>query len=97
MAGGGRISLRRAGDDAVVTITDDGPGIPADLLGQVFEPFFRADPARRKTIPGAGLGLAIAREIVTRFGGRISIRNRDPQGLTQEIRLAVVNDGPPSP
>jgi signal transduction histidine kinase len=87
--GGARISLTRDGSEAVVTIIDDGPGIPSDLLGQVFEPFFRADPARRKTIPGAGLGLAIAREIVTRFGGTISIRNRDPQGLVQEIRLAI--------
>jgi signal transduction histidine kinase len=87
--GGARITLRRDGDDAVVTIIDDGDGIPPDLLGQVFEPFFRADPARRKTIPGAGLGLAIAREIVTRFGGTISISNRDSKGLLQQIRLAA--------
>lgn len=87
--GGARITLRRDGVDAVVTIIDDGEGIPPALLGQVFEPFFRADPARRKTIPGAGLGLAIAREIVTRFGGRISISNRESKGLLQQIRLTA--------
>lgn len=87
--GGATLSLSRQDGEAVVTITDHGPGIPEDLLGQVFEPFFRVDPARRKTVPGAGLGLAIAREIVERFGGRICIENLRPSGLQQKVRLQV--------
>ncbi|MDX8469612.1 hypothetical protein RFM26_28345 [Mesorhizobium sp. VK23B] len=46
------------------------PSIPPDLLNKAFEPFFRVDPARTQFIPGAGLGLAIAKEIVERFGGQ---------------------------
>jgi signal transduction histidine kinase len=76
--------------DAVptVVIADQGPGIPQDLLEQVFEPFFRVDPGRRQQVPGAGLGLAIAREIVVRSGGDITIRNRDGGGLIQTVMLA---------
>ncbi|AJY46878.1 ATP-binding protein [Martelella endophytica] len=83
--GGATITLDRDGGEAVITIADEGPGIPEDLLGQVFEPFFRVDLARRKTIPGAGLGLAIAREIIERSGGHITIANRKPSGLLQTV------------
>jgi signal transduction histidine kinase len=87
--GGATISLAPGGGEAVLTITDEGPGIPQELIGQAFEPFFRIDPARRKTVPGAGLGLAIAREIVERFGGTIAIANRQPHGLAQTVRLPL--------
>jgi signal transduction histidine kinase len=83
-----RVSVEDAGDStARVMIKDEGPGIPLPLLGQVFEPFFRADPSRRQTIPGAGLGLTIAREIIRRAGGEIKIANRADCGLTQLIEL----------
>ncbi|QDA35943.1 HAMP domain-containing protein (plasmid) [Paracoccus liaowanqingii] len=90
--GGASVNLMQQGRQAVLSIRDDGPGIPEALLGQVFEPFFRADPARRKTIPGAGLGLAIAREIIERFGGRITIANLQPRGLVQHITLECAAD-----
>ena len=61
---------RRGEGAARIVIEDEGPGIPPELLGQVFEPFFRADPARRQDIRGAGLGLTIAREIIQRAGGK---------------------------
>lgn len=86
---GGAISLRRDGDQAVLTIIDDGPGIPDHLMGQVYEPFFRVDAARRKTGPGAGLGLAIAKEIIERFGGTIAIANRKPSGLAQTVTMPL--------
>ena len=63
-----RVEVGAANGAARIVIEDDGPGIPPDLLGQVFEPFFRADPARRQDIRGAGLGLTIAREIIQRAG-----------------------------
>lgn len=85
--GGAEVALLAEAGKAVVRIRDAGPGIPEELLGQVFEPFFRVDPARRKTMPGAGLGLAIAREIIERLGGRIAVRNLTPRGLLQEITL----------
>jgi signal transduction histidine kinase len=70
---------------ALITIDDEGPGIPDHCMSRVFEPFFRADPARRKYAAGAGLGLAIAKEIVERHGGKLTLQNRSPKGLRQEI------------
>jgi signal transduction histidine kinase len=75
-----------------VLIDDEGPGIPPELLGQVFEPFFRVDPGRRQNIPGAGLGLTIAREIVQRAGGDIKISDRESCGLQQVVELAKVEE-----
>jgi signal transduction histidine kinase len=57
------------------------------MIDQVFEPFFRADPARRQDISGAGLGLTIAYEIVQRAGGSIAIANKDGGGLVQIVEL----------
>ena len=78
---------------ARIIITDRGPGIPPELIDQVFEPFFRVDPARRQTVPGAGLGLAIAREIIARTGGGIEIANRPEGGLIQIVTLPVKDAG----
>lgn len=74
---------------ALLRIDDDGPGIPPEQLARAFEPFFRVDPARRRSAPGAGLGLAIAREIVTRAGGEIRLANRPQGGLRQEVTLPL--------
>ncbi|AGT09028.1 ATP-binding protein [Paracoccus aminophilus] len=87
--GGATILLEDAGGAARLVISDAGPGIPEALIEQVFEPFFRVDIARRKTVPGAGLGLAIAKEIIERFGGSIAISNRTPQGLNQIVTLPL--------
>jgi signal transduction histidine kinase len=84
-----RVEVANSGSTARVLIEDDGPGIPPELIGQVFEPFFRADPARRQDIPGAGLGLTIAKEIIQWAGGTITISNRTDGGLKQVVELPV--------
>ncbi len=86
---GARISLSSNGDEAVLIVTDNGPGIPQNLLDRVFEPFFRVDQARRQLVPGAGLGLAISREIIENHGGTITIVNRREGGLLQTVRLPL--------
>ncbi|PTW56549.1 signal transduction histidine kinase [Breoghania corrubedonensis] len=86
---GAFVSLECHGTQAVIRITDSGPGVPEDLIDQIFEPFFRVDIARRKTIPGAGLGMVIAREIIERFGGAIAVANRIPHGLLQTITFPL--------
>jgi signal transduction histidine kinase len=88
--GGASVALEAAKEDALITVLDSGPGIPYDLMGRVFEPFFRVDPARRKEIPGAGLGLSIANEIVMRAGGSLDVRNREDGGLCQTIRIPTM-------
>lgn len=85
--GQAKVSLVAEADEAVLSIVDTGPGIPEHLLGRVFEPFFRVDGARRKLLPGAGLGLAIAREIIENQQGTVSIANRIGGGLQQTVRL----------
>jgi signal transduction histidine kinase len=67
-----QIALQRSGTEVVVTIDDDGPGIPALERSAVFEPFYRIEASRSRETGGAGLGLAIARAIVEAHGGRIS-------------------------
>lgn len=86
---GARVRVDTHGGRCIVVIEDDGPGIPEHAMASVFEPFFRADPARRQHVAGAGLGLAIAKEIIERLGGTLSIENRKPSGLKQTIILAA--------
>ena len=83
--GGAIVSVDGSDEKALVVIEDNGPGIPEKDLSSVFEPFFRVDPARRKHIPGAGLGLAIAKEIIERQGGTLVVENRRPNGLRQML------------
>lgn len=87
--GGATVHLSTAEQMAQVVIEDNGPGIPEDIIGQVFEPFFRANPGRNQTVKGAGLGLAIAREIIERFGGSIEISNRAEGGLRQTVTMRL--------
>jgi protein-histidine pros-kinase len=80
-----RIGLARRGAQVEVTVDDDGPGIPADRLEQVFEPWVRLAGAHERA--GHGLGLAIARDLAERDGGRLSLANRPEGGLRATLRL----------
>ena len=70
---------------AVLTVSDDGPGIPDGEQEAVFERFYRSDPSRSG--PGHGLGLAIARTIVDQHGGRISVEAADGGGATFAVGI----------
>ena len=83
--GGAFVTVGLENSAALITIDDEGPGIPEQSMPRVFEPFFRVDPSRRKSGPGAGLGLAIAKEIVERHGGKLTLQSRSPKGLRQKI------------
>ena len=79
----------------VLTVSDDGPGIGAADADRVFERFYRADPARRGTAGGAGLGLSIARWIVELHDGQIHADPHRPTGCTMVVRLPATNGGQP--
>ena len=66
------ISAEAQGDNVVVKVRNTGDEIPKEKLANIFDKFFRADPARSSRSGGAGLGLAIAKQIVEQHGGRIS-------------------------
>jgi two-component system sensor histidine kinase CpxA len=83
------------GAQAVVRVTDSGPGVRADALDKLFRPFYRIDDARGRATGGAGLGLAITERAVSLHGGTVRAANRPEGGLIVEIRLplAVVSAG----
>jgi signal transduction histidine kinase len=84
------ISADRDGTYHRVTVTDDGPGIPAEDRERVFKRFTRLDDARARDAGGAGLGLAIVRELVRRHGGEVRLEDARPgPGLRAEVRLPV--------
>jgi two-component system sensor histidine kinase CpxA len=86
-----RIALhaRRTGDQIVITVDDDGPGVPAAALERLGEPFYRPELARTRESGGVGLGLAIVRSGVTACGGEVKFSNRSPRGFRAEISLAA--------
>lgn len=81
-----RVAVTADRADAVITVADDGPGIPPADRERVFERFTRLDDARARDAGGSGLGLAIVRELVRRHGGTISLADAAP-GLLVEVRL----------
>jgi two-component system OmpR family sensor kinase len=77
------------GDDAVISVIDDGPGLaPADAA-RVFERFYRVDASRSRQRGGAGLGLAIVQAIVTAHGGRVTLTTQPGRGATFTVRLPM--------
>jgi signal transduction histidine kinase len=77
----------------LLSIADNGTGIPEEKLTHIFERFYRADAARTKYTEGTGLGLAIARELVEAHGGTISARNVPSGGLVFDIRIPLPPEG----
>jgi two-component system osmolarity sensor histidine kinase EnvZ len=88
---GDRIAIT-ANHDArylIVTVDDDGPGIPADMREEVFKPFVRLDEARNVDEGGTGLGLSISRDIARSHGGDIALLDSPMGGLRAMLRLPV--------
>lgn len=81
------VSAAIEGPEAVVEVSDDGPGVPTDALDRVFEPFFRGPSDG--TPRGTGLGLAVARGLVEAHGGHISVRNRPEGGAVFRFTLPI--------
>jgi PAS domain S-box-containing protein len=78
---------------AVVEIADTGVGVPATEVDHLFVPFFRASTATREAIPGAGLGLSIAKEIIDAHGGRISLETQEGSGTSIRVELPMAVAG----
>jgi signal transduction histidine kinase len=94
---GGRVCLawEMDGADIVVRVSDTGRGIPSDKLEAIFEPFVQVEPLRTRVSGGAGLGLAISRDIARAMGGDIRVKSKLGEGSTFTLRLP--KDGPAAP
>lgn len=92
---GGEVVITAWSGDGVIAIevADDGPGIPADRMKDVIEPFVRLDPSRSKHAGGAGLGLSIVKEIVEAHQGTLELAERQPHGLIARLRFPQRNTG----
>jgi signal transduction histidine kinase len=85
-----RVALHhRPGRDVVLDVTDDGPGVPPADRERIFERFVRLDDARSRDDGGAGLGLAIVRDLVRRHGGRVEVGDAAGGGARFIVTLAV--------
>jgi len=88
--GEARVTMTKRGDAIVVTIDDEGPGIPEDRLEDVFKPFVRLETSRSRETGGTGLGMTVARTIIRAHGGDIILSNREEGGLRMEVTLPTL-------
>ena len=77
-----RVSVTEADERALVTVSDQGSGIPARDLPRIFERFYRVDAARSRRSGGTGLGLAIVKHVVERHGGGVEVESELGAGST---------------
>ncbi len=86
---GGRVTIKAEADEhnSIITVTDTGEGIPEQDLPHIFERFYRADKSRTRHTQGAGLGLAIAKEVAELHGGTLAARNAETGGAMLMMSL----------
>jgi signal transduction histidine kinase len=87
------VGLESSSDEVRVTIVDRGPGIPADMVEQVFRPFFRLDASRSRDSGGSGLGLTVARTVARAHGGDVVFEGPDEGGFRVCVCLPRVRTG----
>lgn len=88
--GSALVSAVRLGDEVAVRVRDRGPGLPAEMLEKVFDPFVRLEASRSRESGGAGLGLTIARKLAEASGATLSLHNAPGGGLEAVVRWAKV-------
>ncbi|WNG56994.1 ATP-binding protein [Archangium gephyra] len=91
-----RIHLTPVDGGYRITVTDSGVGIASSEKESIFEPF-RRSASTRETIPGVGLGLAVARKILAAHGGSMDVESEPGKGSTFSVRLPAGAARPPMP
>src|SRR3546814_573015 len=82
-----QVNYRQEGEDVVVDVVDDGPGMAGEDLPHAFDPFFRAERSRNPSTGGIGLGLAIAYSAARVHGGTIVLQNLEGGGFRARVQL----------
>lgn len=85
-----RVSILKEGQQAVVTVTDNGIGIPQSAIGSVFQKLFRAENAKKMKVAGSGLGLYVVRSLTTQLGGTVSVTSQEGKGATFVVSLPLL-------
>lgn len=83
------VDILHTENELVITVDDDGPGIPANMREEVFKPFFRLDEARNQDASGTGLGLSIAQDIARSHGGNITLGDSPLGGLRVKVEVPL--------
>jgi signal transduction histidine kinase len=83
------VRVSRAAQSALIDVQDTGVGLSAADAAKVFQRFFRADPARSTSTPGAGLGLSLVQWIVGEHHGTMKVRSRPGDGSTFTVTLPI--------
>jgi two-component system, OmpR family, sensor kinase len=83
------VTVGRDNGEAVIEVTDEGPGMDGQDLDRVFQRFYRADPARSRARGGAGLGLSIVAAVAEAHGGRVAVSSEPGHGSTFRIVLPL--------
>ncbi len=81
------LALTEVADRVELTVADDGPGVPDDRKSLIFERFYRLESDRSRAFGGAGLGLAIVRELTTKYGGSVHVEDVSPCGARFVVQL----------
>jgi signal transduction histidine kinase len=91
---GGRVMVEAFHDDArvMIRVADSGLGIPADRLQSIFEPFVQVDSEFTRRASGAGLGLAISRDLARMMGGELTVESEIGQGSVFSVSLPVADE-----
>ena len=83
------VTVSQQDSEVTVAIADRGPGIPVPMQEKVFQPYFRLEPSRNRDTGGTGLGLAVARTVIQRHGGEITLSPREGGGLVAQVTIPI--------
>lgn len=86
-----KVSLNDENEQIVLTISDQGTGVPEHMLTKLFSPFFRVADGRERRSGGTGLGLAITQQAIGLHHGEVYAQNQEPHGLKVTIKLPIIN------
>ncbi|CAN5683141.1 hypothetical protein BH23GEM10_BH23GEM10_02730 [soil metagenome] len=89
--GGVRLNVRQVEGAVELTVTDTGPGIPAENLGRIFDRFWQAGQSSSRLVAGAGLGLTVSRQLAELLGGEINVESEVGAGSTFRLRIRTAS------